>query len=282
MATLIAGDGLPARVSGDWAQEKLRYVEHYLQACTIAMRKKRWAALAYLDLLAGPGLCVLKKAPAEEFDGSPLRALGVAPAFDRLVFVEKDRRLANALRARASAREASDRWSVIEASCDAASTAQEIRRQIPDRALTVAFVDTLACKAPEFASIARVVDGRKVDLVVTFMVSDLTRNVREVLRGKQAPERFDAFFGTPDWIDLAWQWDKSPGEVSVGDALASFYENRLRSIGYTHTQQLHRLMKTYTNAPLYRLIFASRDVAGEDIWRGVTRHGLKQRGLAFD
>lgn len=84
-----ASDGLPARLSGPWTQEKLRYVQKYAAAFTRAMTPKRraglWSELVYLDLLSGPGWGI-DRASGEEFSCSPLRALGVTPGFDRLFF----------------------------------------------------------------------------------------------------------------------------------------------------------------------------------------------------
>jgi len=51
----LAGDGLPARPSGWWTQEKLGYVERYASAFMVAMHPKRregkWEQLVYIDLL---------------------------------------------------------------------------------------------------------------------------------------------------------------------------------------------------------------------------------------
>ena len=86
-----ARDGLPARVSGPWTQEKLTYVEKYAFAFMRAMAPKRkagkWSKLVYLDLLAGPWRGIDRDSGAE-FDGSPLRALKITPAFDRLFFAD--------------------------------------------------------------------------------------------------------------------------------------------------------------------------------------------------
>ena len=83
----LATDGLPARVSGPWTREKLTYVEKYASAFMRAMAPKRksgkWAELVYIDLLAGPGRGI-DRDTGVEFDGSPLRALKVVPAFDVL------------------------------------------------------------------------------------------------------------------------------------------------------------------------------------------------------
>src|SRR5438552_9600205 len=98
-----AQDGLPARVSGPWTREKLTYVAKYASAFMKAMAPKRkagrWSELVYLDLLAGPGRGIDRDSGAE-FDGSPLKALKVTPAFDRLFFADLSRRNVEALRRR--------------------------------------------------------------------------------------------------------------------------------------------------------------------------------------
>lgn len=97
----LATDGLPARVSGPWTREKLTYVEKYASAFMRAMAPKRksgkWAELVYIDLLAGPGRGIDRDTGAE-FDGSPLRALKVVPAFDRCFFSDINPKNIKALR----------------------------------------------------------------------------------------------------------------------------------------------------------------------------------------
>jgi len=66
-------DGLPARISGQWAKEKLKYLDKYMHLFNVGM-KNRWHNRVFLDLLAGCGKCV-DEDTGEEFDGSPLRAI---------------------------------------------------------------------------------------------------------------------------------------------------------------------------------------------------------------
>jgi len=100
-----AQDGLRARVSGPWTREKLDCVGRYAAAFMRAMNPKRragiWSELVYVDLLAGPGRGIDRDRTAE-FDGSPLRAVKIAPPFDRLFFIDVDKRNIEALRQRIS------------------------------------------------------------------------------------------------------------------------------------------------------------------------------------
>jgi len=98
-----AQDGLRARVGGPWTRAKLDYIERYAAAFMRAMNPKRragiWSELVYVDLPAGPGRGLDRDGGAE-FDGSPLRALKIVPAFDRLFFSDLDKRNVESLRQR--------------------------------------------------------------------------------------------------------------------------------------------------------------------------------------
>lgn len=47
------GDGLPARVVGEWARRKHHYLERYTDIFATGM--KQFSRRAHLDLFAGPG-----------------------------------------------------------------------------------------------------------------------------------------------------------------------------------------------------------------------------------
>lgn len=136
-----AQDGLPVRVSGPWSQEKLTYVQRYATAFMTAMAPKRkssqWSELVYLDFLAGPGLGVDRRTGAE-FDGSPLRALRVRPAFDRLVFSDVQPRNIEALKKRIPASDLR-RVDVRLGDCD--DVARDVVAKLPRGTLALAFVD---------------------------------------------------------------------------------------------------------------------------------------------
>lgn len=86
----VASDGLRARPGRIWTVEKLTYLQNYASAFTTAMRGK-WERLVYIDLLAGPGRDIDLEGN-KEFDGSPLIALNIRPAFDYCFFGDKDKR----------------------------------------------------------------------------------------------------------------------------------------------------------------------------------------------
>jgi three-Cys-motif partner protein len=91
----------------------------------------------YLDFLAGPGRGI-DRTTRDEFDGSPLLALKVAPAFDRLYLSDARAQNVEALRRRIPASEAGR---VVLNVGDCHEVAASIVGQLSQRALGLAFVD---------------------------------------------------------------------------------------------------------------------------------------------
>ncbi len=82
-------DGLALRESGDWAQDKLFYVKHYIDTFEKSMRGKPWRARIYIDLFAGPGKCI-DRDTHDYFLGSPLLALTTEFPFTDYFFIDMD------------------------------------------------------------------------------------------------------------------------------------------------------------------------------------------------
>ena len=261
-------DGFPARVSGLWAQEKLYYVQRYMSIFNGGM-KKLWGSRVYLDLLAGCGRNVLKDA-TEEFDGSPLLALACTPAFSDMLFVEQDPNLAAALRARVQAR--GGRPDLVEvADANAPALAEMVRERFSPRALGLMFVDCLGMEV-ELETVARLTKDRKMDLLLTFQVNDVTRNVPLALKGEQDADRIDQFFGTTAWRNVATRFDLADiASPDLAAALTDFYCDQLKTIGYTHVEPHQRLMRNTMSAPLYRLILAAKHARAIDFFQKISR-----------
>jgi three-Cys-motif partner protein len=94
---------------GPWTEIKLDAVEYYLKCYTTALKRVGFQ-LFYIDAFAGTGTRTSERVEGGLFDGggplrtvretlagSALRALAVGPAFDRLLFIEKDPKRCEAL-----------------------------------------------------------------------------------------------------------------------------------------------------------------------------------------
>lgn len=270
-----AADGLPARISGPWAREKLYYVERYFTIFNKGMKFK-WPSRVYADLMAGPGRCITED--GDEFEGSPLLALKSEPPFQRSVLVESNDELLGALRARTEAYR--DRALVLPGDCNDPTVITRIRKELPASSLGLVFIDMLGLDV-SFGTISALTMARKMDLVITLQVNDLTRNAESAADDQHDPTRFDRFFGDPGWRDVIREWRRRGGtSPDLATALTSFYVERLETIGYPHVAELHVLMKNTKKAPLYRLVLAARHERATEFFRAISKIEYSgQRGL---
>src|SRR5438552_19205629 len=86
-------DGLPMRASGEWVNRKHHFLRRYCDMFTKGMHKK-WPHLAFMDLMAGPGTCVIRESGLI-VPGSPFVALDYD--FDQYIFFESSKQDKSAL-----------------------------------------------------------------------------------------------------------------------------------------------------------------------------------------
>jgi three-Cys-motif partner protein len=269
-----AADGMPARVSGGWAQTKREAFSNYLSIFNRATYKK-WPHRSCIDLMAGCGKCVLKRSTLE-FDGSPLVALASSPPFTSLIFVESDDRLFDALNTRTLTEQ--KRTHLIHGDCNDPVVIDAIRAAVPHNALSTAFVDNLGLDVT-LAALKQLTAGRRIDLVITFQMSDIKRNVDRALARPERGARWDRFFGTPMWRQAVADFEAGKIRASdLGGALEDFYAGRLATIGYAHHTQLNRAMRNTRNAPLYRVMLFSKDPLAVKLFNASSASS-GQRGL---
>jgi three-Cys-motif partner protein len=258
-----ASDGLPARPSGPWAQEKLMYLERYMEIFNGGM-KNNWPHRAFLDLMAGPGRCVDEKSH-EEFPGSPVRALTCSTPFTDVLLVEAESGLAAALGQRVGARA-----QVIVGDCNDPKVIDELRAALGYGRLGLAFADNLGLDVP-MSTLAALSHSRRLDLFITFQIGDIKRNLGLALDGKDA-DRWTAFFGSAGWRDVARTAEKQnlpAGETAT--RLLDFYSRQLGEIGYPHVTHSQTVMKNSRNVGLYRVILAGKHERAVEFFQKIAR-----------
>lgn len=257
-----AQDGLPARIVRDWTKEKLHYFKRFIGIFTPAMRKT-WPERAYIDLFAGPGKCILAGSK-EEIDGSPLIALKVEYPFTKYIFVEKDAVLADALRNRVGRLNLKITPTYLVGDCN--SMIGEIKRNVPRNALSFAFVDPTGLQIA-WDSVVRLVAGRKVDILFTFMYHQgLKRNIENSL--DVADSAVDRFLPPGfDWRDYHFKCQKKVRETAL--AMLRHYVESLNRLGYKRISIEHDLIpvSNLRGRYLYFLLFASKHDLGIKFWR---------------
>ena len=104
---------------------------------------------------------------------------------------------------------------------------------------------------------------RKMDLLITLQVGDLRRNIGDALKKPAEGARLDRFFGTPQWRGAV------PPTGDPIPALTTFYEDRLKTLGYPFVGRSLDVMRNSKNAEQYRLLLASKDAKGPDFFEKI-------------
>ena len=270
-------DGLPTREVGYWSKKKLFFWNRYIEITTSAMvGSPKWpAGLAYVDLFAGPGVCTIKESRTR-LPGSPLIAASAPKPFERIILCEKDSALADACEARVRKTSSGAKCTVFRGDCN--ERVHDIAALIPDRALTLAFIDPTGLDA-KFETIATLSRRGQVDLLILFADSyDIVRNVD--LYRDQSDSKLDQVLGP----DSGWRsmWDQLDNRcpANIKREFKEIYKTQLgRHLGYKKFGE-----ETVKNGsvPLYTLIYASKHERGLDFWDKIaTKDPSGQLGLGF-
>lgn len=254
-------DRLPTRSAEYWTEDKLYFWNGYIHITTMAMvGKPAWSGgVLYVDLFGGPGICTLKS--GKRLPGSPLIAAYARKPFTKIIVCEKRRALAEACRQRLAASGTPSDYHVLIGDCNA--LVDQVVHLIPERALTLAFIDPTGLHA-KFDTIRRLSSGRRLDLLVLFADrQDIVRNVALYER-QGADSNLDQVLG-PDsnwrahWGELE---SRTPGNIC--ELFARVYKTQLR-------HQLDYKVLAEEVMPVYRLIFASKHKQGLDFWEKATK-----------
>ena len=255
-------DNLPVTELGWWTGDKLFHLCHYLALTTHAMKDNpSFSGLVYVDPFCGTGVCVARRVEsAQRFPGSGLLAAGCKKPFDHMFLSDINAAAVQAIESRIQGLHAETRLScsVGDANC----VLREISSQIPDRALTIAFIDPYALGI-EFTAIKLLVEHRRVDLIILFPDAvDIVRNVESVYLPRKS-DKLDRVLG----LDYDWRPSYKALQVRHGAAVRDFfvdqYLQRIAELRYAHTSQ--KIIRS-AKGPIYRLVYASRSDLGLKFW----------------
>ena len=278
-------DSLIMRSSGSWALKKLDYLQRYIDTFITSMRGRRWRAINYVDLFAGPGKCRVRGSD-EICLGSPLIALKAPHPFTHYYFVDLDSDNVSTLRKRCSASPIADRVHCFVGDSNqvvneifehiSAIDQEFIRGQWPS--LNLAFLDPAGMDL-YWETVETLAQINRMDLVIHYPQMGLTRSMPLVFESSEE-SKVDSFFGGREWREIYRKWQNRTG---LHRKLIDHYKDKLRNLGYIEVlrgDEPEPLMRNEKRkAPLYRLIFASKHPLGHDFWRAVTSrdvHGQRR------
>lgn len=277
---LPENDGLTTRPSGLWAKDKLFYLEKYIDTFEISMRKKPWRRRIFIDLFSGPGKCMVE-GTREFLLGSPLLALTTEHPFTDYYFVDMDNENINSLRTRSIATEVQQEkincWAgdANKKVFDIVSAIQKIDSEfIPPAwpSLNLAFLDPEGLEL-EWNTVEQLAKVKRMDLIIHYSQQGIKRMAD---RAFESPKEWniDRFFGDQEWRKIyAACKDDATG---IHRPLIDYYKSKLIKLGYSEVKDDEEvwsepLMKNSKNAPLYRLLFASKSPLGVKFWKDVTK-----------
>jgi three-Cys-motif partner protein len=252
---MLAADGLLARSVGLWSKEKFRVVGNYMGIFTGSMKGK-WKGLTYVDLFAGPGLCVIE-GTGEELRGSPLLALDTKKPFDTVLCVEQDGQARDALDRRIRRHERGNTAEVLPGDCN--EIIGQVISKMPRGFLSLVFVDPEGVSRLDADTMRALADQRLfVDLIVLFPQGMSVNRNRWQWVGAVDDTPLDRVLGGREW------------RTNPTPEVAQFM-GLLRDVGFTFVQSAGRAFRNRRGAQLYYLVFASKSVTAVNFWEKISR-----------
>ena len=273
-------DGLLIRESGAWVAEKLDYLKRYIDVFETSMHQK-WQNRHYIDLFAGPGKCVDRNTGAV-YLGSPLLALSARYPFTGYFFVDHDPENISALRQRCRVSPSHTR---IQFGVDDANhVVHEIVRQLQGvPSLNLAFLDPDRLEL-QWDTVAALAQLDRLDFIIHYSQMGLSRAMPNVFRSETLTN-VDFFFGDTEWRTIYTKYRRHE-EQFLHRQLMDHYKSKLSRLGYKETLRddevgVEPLMRNEKNAPLYRLLFASKHPLGHEFWQKVVGRNVHGQRRMF-
>lgn len=250
---------------GPWSEIKLEIIQKYGPAYTQAFAGKgRSLKKFYIDGFSGAGLHV-SKATGATIEGSPARALKVAPPFDGFSFVDLNKDKTDYLREQCRDRSNVD---IFTGDCNEHLTRDilpKIKYELYTRALCL--LDPYGMHL-DWDVIQMAGRSCAIDMFLNFPIMDINRNALTRNPEKAAPEsidRMNRFWGDDSWRKIAYV---ESGQQSLfgdppdlikqdNDTVAQAFRDRLRKVaGFAYVPG-PLAMKNSKNAVVYYLFFAA-------------------------
>jgi three-Cys-motif partner protein len=277
-------DGLPIRIFGNWTRQKLDYLERYVYMFETSMRQMKWCARCYVDLFAGKGKYRIEN-HKEVFLGSPLIALTTKHPFTHYFFADTIQENIDILRERCNSLPSiRKRFYVKDANevvNDIVAEIKSIERNRPEgtwsSSLNLAFLDPDGLEL-EWKTIATLAKVKKMDLIIHYSQSGLTRNFENYVNA-EGETIIDRFFGDFEWRKI-YEKHKLGEPIKTHRYLINYYKSKLADLGYADVKDVEDyegtepLMRNTRQAPLYRLLFASKHKRGYDFWKEVIKRDI--------
>jgi three-Cys-motif partner protein len=288
---------------GEWTERKLRSLEKYLEAYLKVFRRNSRAAfftITYVDAFAGTGYMHQPEMPLatlfpevfaelladanKYIRGSAVRALEIDPGFDRYLFIERSRELAEQLTV-LKARYPTKCQKIQIVVEDANVALKRWISEVPwdkNRDRAVVFLDPFGMQV-EWSTIQALASTKAVDLWILFPLFGVNRMLP---RSGNLPEswrsRLSLAFGTDSWetefyytqTSTFFEGVKVVHKVADEKRIASYFVDRLRSIFPAVAPPL--ILPNSKGRPLFLLCFAAANERGAPIALRIAKNILEK------
>lgn len=251
-------DNLVARPSGDWVKRKHHYLRRYCEIVAVSMKGK-WRDLTYIDLLAGPGRCVIRDS-GELVPGSPLAAMDFP--FTKFLFYEESAEFHQALLERVNRHEKAALCEAIHADWTQVVLAPGFR--LPE-GLVLAFVDPTGISQVPWNALKRLAtSSQKIDILMTIQHGmGIKLNQKQYLTSKRDITAVDAFLGGTEWRT------KLQGTEDFCSAVLDEFTSNMATLGFQTRKWM--LVKNDAGSGLYYLCPFTRHALGLHFWDEVVK-----------
>jgi three-Cys-motif partner protein len=261
-------DGLEMRETGSYVGNKYYYLSRYINIFETAMRDK-WQNRTYIDLFSGPGKCIDIETN-RVYIRSPLIAITTEFPFSKYYFVDCKKTYISALLKRCSFSPINNR--IVTYIGDANKKVDTIVEQIKSvQGLNLALLDPEGFEL-EWSTINKLASIGKMDLIIYYPQMGINREMpKEIDIEKET--KIDLFFGGREWREI-YRSFQNKEDIFLHRNLLDLYKGKLQNIGYQEAKSIDEvenepLIVNRNEAPLYRLIFASKHALGQDFWKKI-------------
>jgi len=272
-------EGLLVRDSGEWTLGKIYFLARYIARFVVSMKgpKQHWRSVNYIDLFSGPGK---NRLPNNKIIlGSPLLALSQKSLFDRYYFSDSDTNNIEALKQRCAnySKVTMINFNVGDANTYVDDVVEDIKafdsKFVKNKwrsSLNLAFLDPEGLEL-HWRTVARLAELR-TDLIIYYSQMGINRMAPNEIN-LQPNTSIDLLFGDTNWRKI---YHENPRDNKrLHRALLDYYKSKLGSFGYIVEVPLDEpLLRNSKEAPLYRLLFVSKDDLGNKFWNDVTKRNF--------
>lgn len=253
--SVAKSDSLPARPSGPWIETKHKLLTYYANLFATGMKNK-WSSRVYLELFSGPGKCLIRDSGKEDL-GSPLKV--IEHEFTKFIFTEMSAPAADALSQRLDPFPNSARTEIWCGDC--AEAIQRIR--IPDRSLTLAFIDPTGIAHAPFSLIEALHMKTRCDLLINIQYGmGIKMNIHQYTPDADEQSALTKFLGNDSWKPVPRH---NPRDFFRG--VLELYKDQLHRLGFKRDLVGREvLISNDRNTPLYLLLFATKHPRGKEFW----------------